>query len=274
MFPELLTHCNLMTQTWNGWVISTLYQQGLGHQSLKKPSEDAVLVQPVGDHLLLAVADGVSTVPFGRQGAHLAVHALHTHIRDQLDKPAPFPHKDILAHAMGNAHLTLQAEANRDHHDIMEYSCTLACVLIGPTAILAANIGDSSIAQLTTVKSSRTPGQPVLVPMCSSEQPDDRVHPITRPTWKDHLQHTTHHREGIDALLLLSDGADNFLLDGNTPPLSPFTTDTILGYLDAFGEYTPRQLPIWLASYILDRESQNADDRTLIIATPPRADAS
>lgn len=267
MAPELQTQCSLQTQTWGPWTICTLYQQGLRHAQAGTPCDDAFLILPFQDHLFLAVADGVSTCPFGRQGAQLAVTGLAAHIDSALQKGKPHP--DLLAHAMAHAHLTIRSEAMRAGTNILDYSTTLGAVLISPTTVRAANIGDSSLAQLTKVSSSAMPEDAVILPLCSAPQYDGgpTVHPITVPDWNAYLQTAHHPVDLIEAVILATDGAEEFIKDGTElAGQSPLTARLALALRDSMSELPPRMLPTWLAGYLEGYEAVNDDDRTLIVA--------
>lgn len=265
---EFLTHCSVAAHTWGQWTVANLSQQGLRHHGKGDPSDDAYLVQPVGDHLLLAIADGVSQCPMSRHGAQLAMVALLSHVDGKLRKGPP--HKDILAHAMANTHYALASEARRTGHDILDYSCTLAVALLGPTTLYAASLGDSSITQLTKLQASPDPDAHTLLPLCGSHQcdPNGAVWSITLQNWADYLQTTSQPIDAVDAVILNTDGCDHFIINEGRPPgTSPFSPSAVVNLRKALAANHPRQLPIWLAGYMQKLEGNNFDDRTLVIAT-------
>lgn len=269
MAQELFKQCTLASQVWGGWSISTLYQQGLRHAEAGQPCDDAYVVAALGDHLLLAVADGVSTQSQGRVGAQLAVAGLVAHV-DRAMQLGPL-HADVLAHAMANARGVILSESMRRGIPLLHYSTTLAAVLIDATTVRAANIGDSSITQLTCVLSSPTPDQPKVVPLCSAPQrPDERVYPLTFDTWQDHLQLATHPADRIEAIVLATDGAGDFIEDETGT--GGLTSDLVVALRDAIPQLKPRMLPTWLAAFLERGEAVNYDDRTLLVAvrTDPR----
>jgi hypothetical protein len=267
MKPELVTQCTLATQQWRGWLISSVSQQGRRHHRRSVPSDDALLVAAVGDHLLLGVADGVSSCPLSRIGSEHALAAIYAHVDQALLKSDGQPDPDILAHAMANAHYALQSLADQTGAPITDYSTTVAAVLISPTTIHAANIGDSSLAYLVRPRSAAVPGTPMLLPLCSAPQQNDGVTPITFKNWNKFLQLTHHPVDGVEAVLLATDGAEDFLFNGQHATGQPLNPAGINNYLAIISDLTPRRLPLFLADY-LQKIDTGTDDRTLIIASP------
>ncbi|MGD9803432.1 MAG: protein phosphatase 2C domain-containing protein [Hyphomicrobiaceae bacterium] len=267
MNPELVTQCRLATEQWRGWLISSVSQQGKRHHQRSLPTDDALLVAAAGDHLLLGVADGVSSCPLSRIGSEHALAAIYAHVDQALLKSGGEPSPDILAHAMANAHYALQSLADQTGAPIDDYSTTVATVLIGPTTIYAANIGDSSLAYLTKPRSAANPDTAVLLPLCSAPQQDDGVTPITFPNWNKFLALARHPVDGVDAVLLATDGAEDFLFNGRHATGQVLSPAAVSAYLSNCNDLSPRLLPLFLADYI-QKLDNGTDDRSLIIASP------
>jgi len=267
MTPELVTQCRLATEQWRGWLISSVSQQGKRHHQRSVPTDDALLVAAAGDHLLLGVADGVSSCRLSRIGSEHALAAIYAHVDKALLESGGTPSPDILAHAMANAHYALQSLADQTGAAIDDYATTVATVLIGPTTIHAANIGDSSLAYLTKTRSAANPDTATLLPLCSAPQQDDGVTPITFPNWNTFLQLASHPVDGIEAVLLATDGAEDFLFSGQNATGQPLNPAAVNAYLDGINDLTPRRLPLFLAGYLQQLDT-GTDDRSLIIASP------
>ncbi len=256
-YPALL----MQTATyWQApWLLQAMAQQGRSHYNEGCLIEDAHIMRPVGDSLLLAVADGMSSAARGGEGALSAVsvvgHAL-----------TGIAHPDAadLKNAVGAAHAALIATTPDAPHAL---ATTLAAVRISDKAVHAISIGDSNIVSITEDGA----GALKLAPFCVGNQPSqDGTVSLTDPQWERHAGSVTSHPDLLTGLILATDGAQPFFYkDMGLSGRSALDATVVQGLPAAISKLTARSLSAYFSLLMTRPEYMSLDDRTLLMAFKP-----
>ena len=122
--------------------------QGSHHLSEGVFCQDAQAVASIGDILLIAVADGLGSVPQAGRGAFLAVQEALDTAKNILNHEIPdYEEKwvDVLKTSFSKAHLRLEQEADYSESPLSDFSTTLNLVLLTDQWLAIANIGDGAV---------------------------------------------------------------------------------------------------------------------------------
>lgn len=249
------------------WMVSAATQQGSLHYDLGIPLQDAYAVGRHGSVLWMVISDGVSSAPLSQLGSRIAVDAVDTYVRDAVTAKQA-PSRTLLTSAFAHAHAAIAARAATLRVKTNDLAATLCAVLLTPDDLYAACVGDSSANVLTSLLADGKP-VPRLTPLCSAPMAasSNGTYIISDTSWNRALSLNALPIDSVDAVLLTTDGADNFYQ-------APQANRTDLTYiLDLLGKgidaFTPRSLSGATANYFRHYPAKNDDDRTLLIAFRP-----
>jgi hypothetical protein len=224
---------------------------GAGHRRSGTPCQDAFASRVRADGtLLLAVADGVSSVVHGGCGARVAVRAAVDALAGNHDVG-----EAAVQHAVMAARAALARRAARHAAPVSDFATTLLVVMLSPTGVLAsAQVGDGAIVALDeqghltrVVAADTTTGYANV------------VRPVTDPHAPLRLGMATH----VCAVGLVSDGLEAMAVADATPhapfwlPLLRFAT------VQATTAQTQDALAAWLEGDSIT--AQTDDDCTLVL---------
>ena len=149
------------------WKVTGCSTQGLAHEKLGLPCQDAhAWHQPGNGLLLVAVADGAGSAPLAHIGAPLGCQAALAGLRAQLESVSEagpdfgFNWSEILRQAVAAARTDLQREADARHVSISELATTLIVVVACPELLAAIQIGDGAIVLAESDEAMRCIGRP------------------------------------------------------------------------------------------------------------------
>lgn len=135
------------------WVAAIDYRQGSAHRRAGIPCQDyGRLVQPDENTVIAALSDGAGTAPMSRDGARVAVNTALPWLQDRLGQVsdrgrpmAPPPLEDLFDGLIRAVRSRLQEAANLSRRPLSDFACTLSLMILRPSGLAAAQIGDGSI---------------------------------------------------------------------------------------------------------------------------------
>jgi hypothetical protein len=249
-------------------------QQGPAHYHQGALNADSYKLGRQRARAWLILADGVGSRPLAYHGSRLATAMVEHHLaataRDALSM-------NVLRDAFAAAHTAINEAAAMAGHTAGDYATTLTAAVIEGDTLIGGTIGDSGIAAYSVHGDSGEEG--ILFPFCSATQSEEahKTYVITDPSWE---KHTTFNETGtphIKAVVLATDGADNFYLDQPPGQPQPVFKPEILNAFDAgLAALSTRNFFAFFSNFLQHYEPDNHDDRTLLVAyrvpeefTPP-----
>ncbi len=217
----------------------------------------------VSDNLgLIAVADGLGSVPLSDLGSRLSVEAAVDAAKSLLLN-TPIDEIDIAGvplKMMQAARDSLDETSLREGIQLSDMATTLIAVLFHKDCIYTAQIGDGAVV-------ARVDRSLVLISQPSNSEYANEVTPITCSSWRDSLA-SAEARSGVEYIAVFTDGCQRAALmktaDGYEPfekffnPVFSFATE-IDNIYD--GEQELRE---FLSSKKISEYSE--DDKTLVLA--------
>jgi Protein phosphatase 2C len=151
-----------------------------------------------------------------------------------------------------------------------DYATTLSAALLKGDTIVGASLGDSSITAYTVVEGDDRP-EFSLIPFCSAPQPENKpknyTYAITHPEWQSFTAFNITEAPYVKALVLATDGAESFYLDGSyTDDERPFKPEIIAAFDTAVEKLSARGFFLFFSNFLHGYDPDNYDDRTLCIA--------
>ncbi|MBF0328628.1 MAG: protein phosphatase 2C domain-containing protein [Nitrospirae bacterium] len=226
------------------------------------PCQDACHYEIVDEFGLIAVADGLGSVPFSDIGSRLAVEAAVSSAKNLL-LDIPDDGLDISEIPLKMLHAARECLENRAIEDglkLTDMATTLLAVLFFRDTIYAAQIGDGAVV-------AKVGGELVLISGPLNSEYANEVTPITSSTWQSDL-YIAEALSGAECVAVFTDGCQRAALlktmDGYTPfekffnPVFSFaseTADLIAG---------EQELSEFLLSEKISEYSE--DDKTLVLA--------
>ncbi|WP_414463319.1 PP2C family serine/threonine-protein phosphatase [Hyphomicrobium sp. DY-1] len=252
------------------WILIRAAQQGVRHFNAGEPIEDSHTIGGAGTVSWLVLADGVSSARFSHDGSRLACHAIEHYLGHQITKGAP-PSKKLLLEAIGYAHGELNSLAKRQQQPVYEYACTLAAALINGDHIIAASIGDSSIATSSTHKGNDGKDVRYLTGFVTPKQSgaSDETWSLIEPKWLDVLATNETRNPAVDGIYLATDGGQNFFTDEVGPDTYEFDPAYPNALRDALGAWGPLLIGNVMTFFMEKEPAENKDDRSILIAYRP-----
>lgn len=265
------------------WLVSAGIQQGPHHYDNAVPLQDAYDYGARGGNIWLIAADGISEATLSHHGSAAAVRAVRLFLGEALANNRK-PSSSLLIDAFGHAHEATRKAARELKVDIRELSTTLCCVLLTPTDVYAASVGDSSIMAWCETQG---PGAPVrrLVPLCSAVRAaPPATDSITEGQWRQLVVVNDKPVDDIIACVITTDGGENiFKMDGRAdfmPTHLQWMVDNLEGLENAQSLSgsgvrrggAPLLFGNLIASFFFNIPPVNDDDRTILLAfrAPPQ----
>ena len=248
------------------WLIARVAQHGPWHYQNGAPMDDSHIIGGTSGAFWMAAADGVGSQPRSRHGSSAACLALDTYLGAALTGGADLT-RTLLLEGFNAAHLAIHDLAARENTPAYEYSTTLAAVLIKQNTIIAAAVGDSGIAVGTSHEDEKGDKVYALTPFCSAPQPERATYTIADPNWLNYVASSESRSPHITAVLIATDGANSFFLDGNK-----FKADWPEALEGRVRELGPLTFVNTFAHFIQHQPPENHDDRTLLVAYRPPVD--
>jgi hypothetical protein len=246
------------------WIVSGVMQQGIRHYRDGDPCQDAYVIGGIHETFWLVLADGVSTAPRSHYGSRVSTAAVQEFLAAAIKRGDPLT-RELMEASFDAAHQAITTLAKAEKKPVIEYTSTLAAVVIHGDTILAGNIGDSSIVAYTEHLKD---GEPTtgMIPFCSAPQPaSSKVYTIYLDNWREHFTTTLSDAPHIKGIILATDGEAAFFLD-DTPDAQRFDTRFMDALDDTIRAHTPRYYCDYFAAFIKSNEAQNKDDRTFLVA--------
>lgn len=248
------------------WLLAAVAEHGKDHYDDGAPVQDAHRMALIGPHVVLALADGVSSQPHSAIGARLAVEAVESYLAEHLGTSNPT--QATVRGAMAAAHNAIGQRAGRQGHKTHEYAATLSIAVLTGDHVAAAGVGDSSILAYTEsgVDKARR-----LTPFLSNPQSGGRgIYSISEPSWEQRVATRAEIYPHLKGLLLTSDGANNlFTFDTREPGYQGFDCTHLNAMDETMRSFGTRCFAYYWASYIYGNPANDNDDRTILLAYRP-----
>lgn len=235
--------------------------------------DDRVEIGRIGSTALVALADGAGAASHGGYGAELAAASALESLRDQFDEDLEVPHEAVLARAMHDARMTLSVAAGPSPGgssiELEDLATTLTLVIFGEHEVAVAAIGDG----IQVARDSD--GDLALVAMAQDSEVANQTNFLTGPDFSAHLEVEAWPAEGIESLLISSDGLDAHLIDrkdGGRWPLQ--TTVTSLLNAPVLQHWGPSEFESLLDSEVIRRHTNDDLSLVLIRRVAPPASGS
>jgi Protein phosphatase 2C len=248
------------------WLLAAVAEHGEAHYDEGAPIQDAHRLSAVGPHIIMALSDGVSTQPRAATGARLAIAAAERHLASTLGTGLPTP--DMMRAALGAAHRAIADAAAAAGCATREFAATLAVAVLTGDHVAAAGIGDSSVLAYTESGPDRTRR---LAPFLSSPQARGKgTYSISERGWETHVASRAEIYPHLKAVLLTSDGANNyFTFDTAAPGYNGFQSENLDGIDDVLSTYGIRRFALYWVGYLMGEPANDLDDRTILLAYRP-----
>lgn len=252
------------------WLIARVAQHGPMHFRRGEPMDDHHIIGSAAGAFWMVAADGVGSKRMSRFGSEATCRAVDAFLGDRLLGGA-VPSRQLLSDAFKAAHEAIQARARQDRADPLDYCTTLCAVLVRGNDIVAASVGDSSLAIGTRKGKGEGEGQAgiSLAALCSGPQPSRATYTIADPNWAAYLATSESRSPHVDLIIAATDGANGFFLDHAAADQNIFRTAWVDHLDERLATLGPLTFVNLFAAFILNQPSENDDDRTLLIAFRP-----
>lgn len=237
------------------WKALVASQVGFDHLEAGLPCQDKACVITNGQLLLMAVADGAGTAPFGEVGARVAASRAIEHLEEYVREGTQRIGRRVLAGAVHAARQSVIAEAERRGCRPGDLQTTLMVIAATPHGIVVAHVGDGAVVAADESRTWFLISSPQHG-ACANETVF-----ITNDEYETHLRLIVHFVRPL-TIVAFSDGMECVALDRMTP-FAPFL-DSIVPWL-AEPEEGLCKLQSFLESDLI--RSRTADDCTLAIAS-------
>jgi hypothetical protein len=238
-------------------------QQGLAHYQSGAANADSYRLGSVGGRAWLVVADGLGSRPLSFNGSRIATSAVERHLAGNPEPATPA----LMRNAFAAAHAEIASAAKAEGHEPGDYATTLTALLLeGDTAVSGA-IGDSSIAAYSVHDDNGE--DDILFSLCSSDQSEEnhRTHVITAPGWEAHAAFNTTISTHLTAIVLTTDGADNFYLRYSPDDEGPvFSPHILRHFAKGLAKLSAPNFFAFFSNFLQQYKADNHDDRTILIA--------
>lgn len=250
------------------WVIAGCSQQGDRHFANGVPNADSYKIGGNQHAAWLIIGDGVGSRPLGYRGSRIATaaieHRLHNVVREGPVTVA------VMKDAFAAAHEAIQDTAKTEGLRPEDFATTLTAALLKGDTILTASLGDSSVTAYTMVEGDDGP-EFSLIPFCSAPQPENKpknyTYAITHPDWRSFTSFNSTDAPYVKALVLATDGAESFYLDGDyKDDERAFKPEIIAAFDTAVEKLSARGFYLFFSNFLHGYDPDNFDDRTLCIA--------
>jgi serine/threonine protein phosphatase PrpC len=254
------------------WQISSASVRGKSHLSAGLENQDSIHVDcdDSNEHWCAVVSDGAGTARRSGEGARLTTRLISQHM---LVAAASWQRREPSAaevtQAFGAAVELVRANLTSMSNELTDFNCTMVAWLATPCSAFVAQIGDS--IAISTQFRVPTDGSALdfFPPHDSRLYVPDRgeyaneTRFLTETDWRDHLR-IQRVPEGTDAILLMSDGTMDVVLQGGKV-FRGFLSNLVAKLLC---ETSPSRRDDTIHAWLSDRQTNavTADDKTLFVA--------
>ncbi|MFH8628205.1 PP2C family serine/threonine-protein phosphatase [Streptomyces vietnamensis] len=254
------------------WRVHGTSAIGYRHLRERMPCQDAWRMRRTPSGLVLAVADGAGSAPRSEEGAKQAVR-LATRAFEPLVTPwerLPDAHarKEALTEAFGEVRAAFLEWCGGNPGP---YATTLTVVVLAPGWLGQLSVGDGLVVVRSDVGDPAHPAYDLLPRAHTGSEYANETVFVGSPTALRHLRVDCVRDDGIDGVLLSTDGLTQALLRRAPAGRPPMPHDAFLGHLfdrlarpDYDHDEEERQLSEFLGSDQITRVT--GDDKTLLWA--------
>lgn len=246
------------------WMLIGCSQQGPSHYHRGQKNADSYKVGRLGSRAWLIIADGVGSEALSYRGSRLATAVVEQHLARTVSRALS---AELLKDAFGAAHDAINAATKDANLDPARYATTLAAVVLDGPLIVGGAIGDTGIALYSLHGENNEEG--LLTAFCSATQSEEphRTFVITNPRWDEAASFNETISAHVKAIVLATDGADNFYLDQPPEQCEPTWKPEVLNAFDKGVEVlSTRNFFTFFSNFLQQYEPDNHDDRTLLVA--------
>jgi hypothetical protein len=231
---------------------------GTNHNRKGADSDDRAAVLDFQDEVVVAVADGAGSAPYGGLGAEVAVHAVKSSLQESfLPKSQHTP--KFIRKLFRRARDRIVRLANQSGHVVHDYATTLIVVVVTPQMVTTGRIGDGCVVVATLE------GEIELLSYTSRTGPTNVTQFLTDEDWLEQLTLDRLKKPNL-SVAAFSDGIEYQVTFGRPrrPHLQFF--EPIFRSMHSRGELR--------TGIVLNRVFQNqiaavsGDDMTIVLASP------
>lgn len=225
---------------------------GRGHVARDAPCDDAHVLAPRDDGLVVAVADGAGSARLGGRGASLAV----TTAADLLAQ-ATDPDQATVAVALGRARAVLEDAARAEGFPLGDLATTLHVAVLAGDRLLTGQVGDGAVVSAA--------GDGALVALDTGERGEylNETVFLTSGAWADEVRFGVHDLALVDAVAVLTDGLQLVAFDMATGTPHPGFFAPLWSWAAEAGAGAERELCDFLVSARV--RARTDDDVTLAL---------
>lgn len=205
------------------WKIAETSLQGSSHISTKTPCQDDHFSEIIQDNIVIAVSDGMGSAQYSHIASTLAVTTAIDHLKRNMGRYrfhwiytnrfmrrfSPINYQQLLQEAVLAARNRIIREAEKKHHNLRDYACTLIITIITPTEWHTIHIGDGAAVGFRSHETVFTLSRPENGEYANSTTP------ITASNWRSHVRYN-HGEERLEAVAVFSDGIQNLCINHQT----------------------------------------------------------
>lgn len=246
------------------WMLIGCSQQGPAHFHKGVLNADSYRLGCLNSRAWLIIADGVGSQPLAFEGSRLATSVVEKYLADTVETPLSI---HLINGAFDAAHRALNEATAAKGLKPAQYATTLSAVVLEDDSIVGGSIGDTGIALYSLHGEDDDEGY--ITPFCSSNQSEEahRTYVITDPRWAEHASFNETIAQHVKAVVLATDGADNFFIAPGVIDEGPDWNSQILEVFDTgIEKLSTRNFFSFFSNFLQMHGPDNHDDRTLLIA--------
>jgi hypothetical protein len=246
------------------WMLIGCSQQGPAHYHHGALNADSYKLGRRRARAWLIVADGVGSMPLAYHGSRLATAAAEQHFAMTAPDPLTL---NTVRDAFAAAHDAIVLAAKEERREPAEFATTLVAAVLEGDMLVGGAIGDSGIATYSLHGDDGE--EAILHGFCSATQSEEpnKTYVITDPRWEQNATFNETVTASLKAVVLATDGADNFYLRQRPRQREPVFMPDIIHEFDAgIAALSARNFFTFFANFLQQHEPDNFDDRTLLVA--------
>lgn len=245
------------------WMLVGCSQQGPMHFRNGALNADSYKLGHHGGRAWLVIADGVGSMPLAYHGSRAATAAVEQHLAATTGEALTTA---TMRNAFAAAHAAIKVSAQEQNLHPNRYATTLSAVALEGDTLVGGSIGDSGIV---TCSRHGDGAETLMAPFCSSAQSEEqrKTHVISDPGWEPFATFNETVTQFHIAVVLATDGADNFFLKpSDKRPGQEFRSDIVDGFDAGIAVLGARTFFTYFAAFLQQYEPDNHDDRTILVA--------
>jgi hypothetical protein len=214
--------------------------------------------------LVAIISDGAGSAAFGGQGASIACRTLSTRAKAAFTSSSSLPSDEDLWSWVDDARDRIQLAATRREVAPREFAATLVMVVVTPSDIMTAHIGDGAIV----ARNKNTTAWSLLSAPHHGEYASATFFVTDDPQPALRIARAENH---YDAICAFSDGIENLVLNSSTwEPAAGFFDPITRSLVDSDAAGHDKRLSERLADFLASKNviDRTDDDKTLIVAVP------